>query len=107
MGWPAYFPDHAGHNDIVEIDMQMYFQKVANFLQDVKRKANGYEVYPPKAKMPKQVEMAQTVSSTPAKDGHRELRLKAKLGGGREAGGGLDVSSGHFISSVPKVKAGP
>lgn len=31
--WPGYFPARAGHNDIVESNVQGYFQELANFFQ--------------------------------------------------------------------------
>jgi pimeloyl-ACP methyl ester carboxylesterase len=35
--WPPYFPQRAGHNDIMETDMRMYFKEVGNFLLHLSR----------------------------------------------------------------------
>jgi len=34
--WPGYFPEHAGHNDIVELDAGTYFAKLRAFVNSVK-----------------------------------------------------------------------
>lgn len=71
--WPAYFPQRAGHNDLVETDSRGYFGEVSSFLFDVKGLAEGRQVEPPSDKPPqlhmalkaseaepRQVEMAHT-----------------------------------------------
>jgi len=57
--WPAYFPQRAGHNDLVETDMRAYFGEVASFLQDVRKIAEGNKVDPPTQSFekPSQVQM--------------------------------------------------
>mmetsp|Transcript_113061 Transcript_113061/g.225145 ORF Transcript_113061/g.225145 Transcript_113061/m.225145 type:complete len:449 (-) Transcript_113061:59-1405(-) len=39
--WPAYFPSRAGHNNLVETDMQMYFGEVKAFLDSLLKMADG------------------------------------------------------------------
>jgi len=34
--WPGYFPEHAGHNDIVELDAGTYFSKLRAFVNSIK-----------------------------------------------------------------------
>jgi len=39
--WPAYFPLRAGHNNLVETDIQMYFGEVKAFLDSLLKIADG------------------------------------------------------------------
>lgn len=41
LRWPGYFPRHAGHNNIVEQNVQAYFDEVHNFLQGVAKRVVG------------------------------------------------------------------
>lgn len=52
--WPGYFPDKAGHNDIVESSAMAYFRKLAQFLANVAQTAGAYI---PTLEKPLQVEM--------------------------------------------------
>jgi len=47
--WPAYFPEHAGHNNLVEIDAKMYFGELSAFFNNVCKQAKdvGMESPPP------------------------------------------------------------
>lgn len=54
--WPGYFPRTAGHNDIVELNANTYFDELRSFVRGVVERATyGAEIIPPK---PMQVEMA-------------------------------------------------
>jgi len=111
--WPGYFPDRAGHNDIVETDMRAYFGEVSNFLQDVKRRAQGIEVNPPAegAKIPKKVSRSKpsVVVAEMSQPGQRsgasaERRPEAEASGATPS---LLLPTGDFIGAVTEVKAGP
>mmetsp|Transcript_15826 Transcript_15826/g.34623 ORF Transcript_15826/g.34623 Transcript_15826/m.34623 type:complete len:410 (+) Transcript_15826:121-1350(+) len=39
--WPGYFPDRAGHNDIVEQNPQAYFAKIGGFLRWVAQRSTS------------------------------------------------------------------
>jgi len=55
--WPGYFPRAAGHNDIVELNTNRYFEELNAFMRGVmERAASGAEIIPRK---PIQVEMAE------------------------------------------------
>jgi len=93
--WPAYFPARAGHNDLVETDMRMYFGEISNFLQDLKKLAAGLPVEPPLTERPQQVEMGS--KSAPAS-------MDGRGGGVPGMTGNL---GGEFIGAAPEPKAGP
>jgi len=45
--WPGYFPEHAGHNDIVERDAGTYFFKLHAFVNSIKDHSLGAPKAPP------------------------------------------------------------
>mmetsp|Transcript_23457 Transcript_23457/g.54190 ORF Transcript_23457/g.54190 Transcript_23457/m.54190 type:complete len:430 (+) Transcript_23457:109-1398(+) len=44
--WPPYFPEQAGHNDVVESDTRAYFGEVSNFIHGVHRRSLGLPAMP-------------------------------------------------------------
>mmetsp|Transcript_54427 Transcript_54427/g.100570 ORF Transcript_54427/g.100570 Transcript_54427/m.100570 type:complete len:437 (-) Transcript_54427:82-1392(-) len=44
--WPPYFPEQAGHNDVVESDTRAYFGEVSNFIHGVHRRSLGLSAMP-------------------------------------------------------------
>merc|ERR1711920_688930 len=67
LRWPPYFPENAGHNDLVETNIRMYFGEMSNFLQDLKKLASGQKVEPPSAiRRPPQVEMTPKAAKVEA-----------------------------------------
>jgi len=96
--WPAYFPSRAGHNDLVETDMQMYFGEVSSFLDDLKKIANGSKVEPPNPDRPWQVVMGPP---TPA----GQNNVAEELGGQND--GRAQFDAGDFIGAVPEPQVGP
>mmetsp|Transcript_35870 Transcript_35870/g.95064 ORF Transcript_35870/g.95064 Transcript_35870/m.95064 type:complete len:388 (+) Transcript_35870:123-1286(+) len=63
--WPGYFPRQAGHNDIVEQDVQAYMREVRAFMQNVLERADadgtrrGVGASSLPAKPPLQVQMTE------------------------------------------------
>jgi dienelactone hydrolase len=45
--WPAYFPERAGHNNLVETDARMYFGELSAFLNSVCKQAEDLGVESP------------------------------------------------------------
>lgn len=57
--WPSYFPRGAGHNDIVELNANTYFEELNAFVRGVReRSISGGDIIPRK---PMQVEMADVL----------------------------------------------
>jgi len=95
--WPAYFPTRAGHNDLVETDMRMYFGEVSGFLNDLKRIAMGDKVDPNNDR-PRQVEMG------PSRVLPNRV-AEAKTSSSEEEAPTADV--GDFIGVIAEPKVGP
>lgn len=92
--WPGYFAPRAGHNDLVECNTRMYFERLSGFLCHVARRATGAgglgahfsgspgafpgvasggacasnAGLPRSAEKPKQVEMAHVCASEPVRE---------------------------------------
>merc|ERR1712007_69902 len=89
LRWPGHFPDKAGHNDIIETDINAYFSRLASFFEFIKFRRPGESVPPCK---PPQIEM---IGHSNSQDGrYRHLRAEDE---------GQEVMSGG-VESVPSCK---
>jgi len=105
--WPPYFPARAGHNDLVETDMRMYFGEVSSFLNELKRVADGNKAKaePPSSDTPLQVAMSQ-----PRQVGHSttvEVNANSREELAAPAIGKPACDVGDFIGATPEPRAGP
>lgn len=57
--WPGYFPDFAGHNDLVEVNCNSYYAEVAQFLNFAAQHRLEAEGKAVPASCPAQVEMSE------------------------------------------------
>merc|ERR1712039_610753 len=96
--WQPYFPQRAGHNDLVETDMRAYFTEISNFLGDVKKIASGLKVEPPAVVRPPQVEMFPTVQN------NIQVEMTPK---GAQGAQGNGIPPGEFLVTIAEPKVGP
>jgi len=92
--WQPYFPQRAGHNDIVESDMRTYFTEVAHFLEDVKKIASGLSVDPSAVVYPPIVEMTPKAERVVT-----ETTPKATQD--------AQIPPGDFMGTIAEPKVGP
>jgi len=59
--WPGYFPRHAGHNDIVELNAGAYFEELNSFMRSVAERAASGADFARVPTKPSQVEMAEVL----------------------------------------------
>lgn len=103
--WPAYFPELAGHNDIVETDIRRYFGEISHFLQDLKRIADEQIVEASSDEFEQEVKKGLRLGQPQVVDEHRPL------GDGMEdaeqSGGTLPRDARDFLDAPQRPIAGP
>jgi len=118
--WPPYFPARAGHNDLVETDMQMYFGEVSSFLEDMKKIADGMKVVPGSQRVKAQGATMQvngntrdqaSVEKAKAGEGQAEKAQKDEQELGVSESGRASFDAGEFLGvapePAPEPRAGP